>query len=129
MKQITVSDLFGGYCYGPADLEDIVLGDGYVRLRLRDSSGHTLSAVYRGCAYWSITPDTIGRHFSLVQEVRAEIITAAEYSHVLRGLEKAGSPTELLQKWEAGGYRFYLHSTGERDVDYLVVAKGVRIDA
>lgn len=128
MKSMKISELYSGYRYGPADLTDIELGDGYVRLRL-DRAGRAMSAVYRGCAYWSITPDVIGKHFSLVQELKAEKLTAPEYAHILSGLKKNGaSPPALLQKWEADGYRFYLHSTNKRDIDYLVVARGMSID-
>lgn len=124
MKQIKVSELYGGYHYGPADLTGIELGDGYVRLLLRDSTGRAMSAVYRGCAYWSIAPDAVGKHFSIVKEVTAAELVAPEYALVLSGLQKSGgSPPELVQKWEAEGYRLYLHLTDERDVDYLVVAR------
>lgn len=124
MKQITVSELFGGYHYGPADLTGIELGDGYVRLLLQDAAGWEMSAVYRGCAYWPITQSVIGKHFSIVREVKAADLAAPEYALALSGLQKGGgSPFELLQKWEAEGYRFYLHLTDERDVDYLVVAR------
>lgn len=124
MKQITVSELFGGYHYGPADLEGIELGDGYVRLLLRDAAGRELSAVYRGCAHWPITPSAVGKHFSIVREVKSAELAAPEYALVLSDLQKGGgSPLELLQKWEAEGYRFYLHLTDEKDVDYLVVAR------
>lgn len=124
MKQIKVSELYGGYQYGPADLADIELGDGYVRLLLRDVVGRGMSAVYRGCAYWSITQSAVGKHFSIVKEVKVAELNAPEYALVRFGLQKSGdSPFELLNKWEAGGYRFYLHLTDEKDVDYLVVAR------
>ena len=124
MKQITVSELFGGYHYGPADLRDIELGDGYVRLLLRDSAGRAMSAVYRGCAYWSITQSAIGKHFSIVKEVKAAELSAPEYALILSGMQKSGgSPLVLLQKWAGEGYRFYLHLTDEKNVDYLVVAR------
>ena len=128
MERITVSKLFGGYCYGPADLKDIELGDGYVRLLLQDCAGRALSAVYRGCAYWPITPNAVGSHFAMVQEVKAEKLTSPEYAGILLALQKEGSPTELLLKWETEGYHFYLHSTNERDVDYLVVAREMSVD-
>ena len=130
MERITFSELFGGYLYGPADLEDIVLGDGYVRLVLRDSAGRAFSAVYRGCAYWSITQRVIGKHFSIVQEVKAEKLTLPEYAGIRRGLQGGGvSALELLSKWELEGYRFYFHNTSEADGGYLVVAKEVRMNA
>jgi len=124
MERITVAKPFGGYCYGPADLKDIELGDGYVRLLLQDSAGRALSAVYQGCVHWPITQGVIGRHFAIVQEMKALELARPEYRHVLIGLQKNGTPPEeLLQRWDAEGYRFYLHVTNERDVDYLVAAR------
>ena len=128
MERITVSKLFGGYLYGPADLRDIELGDGYVRLRLQDSTGRALSAIYRGCAYWPITPNAVGSRFAIVQEVEADKLTSPEYANILLDLQKRGSPAELLQKWETEGYHFYMHRTNERGVDYLVAAREVSVD-
>ena len=130
MEQVTVSGLFGGYCYGPADLSDIELGDGYMRLLLRDASGRKLSAVYRGCAYWPITQSALGRHFTVVEEVSLPRLAQTEYANVRYGLRTgSASPMELLEKWQAEGYHFYLHGTNERDADYLVVAREVRVNA
>lgn len=129
MERITVSELFGGYLYGPADLEDIVLGDDYVRLLLRDSAGRALSAVYRGCAYWPITQRVIGKHFSIVQEVKTKKLALPEYVGIRHALQGGGiSALELLHKWEFEGYRFYLHNTNEADGGYLVVAKEVSMN-
>lgn len=129
MKQIAVSDFFGGYCYGPADLLGIELGDGYVRLLLRNLNGQSFSADYKGCVYWPITQDVVGKHFSVVQMIKTEKLSLPEYVNVQRSIKVSrDTAMESLDKWEAKGYHIYLHSTSKRDEDYVVVAKELLVN-
>lgn len=124
MERVTVPQIYSGYHYGPADLREIELGDGSMRLRLRDASGRALLAEYRGCVYWPITPDVVGRHFTIVEEISLDQLITPDHANVRFSLQTGGLLTsQLLQKWQLEGYRFYLHNTSEKGLDYLVVAK------
>ncbi len=112
------------YCYGPAQLLHVEQTDNSMSLSLRDGFGKRARAYYSGCIYWQLGKEAVGTRLTLVRMVTAAQLLKTPYSHCLVLLRPNSDDIQaLLHEWEEEGYRFYLHSTEAKDLEYLVVAQ------
>ena len=119
--------MFGGYCYGPADVIRLRKGDSTMWVLLRDSAGKAAEAVYSGCVYWRLERGQTGIHISLVEKLTADQLLQRKYSVTLRALQKnTGDVEKLIREWEAAGLSFYLHIGRKATEEYLVVAENLQ---
>ena len=126
MNNVAENRLFEGYCYGPADIKDIVKEESTMVIRLKTSGGRKALAVYEGCVYWRIGENEMGMHISLVQQKKLEELLHTPDSPTLRELVRNSEDVEsLLREWEAEGLNFYMHYGSIRGSEYLVAAKNL----